>query len=100
MPKSWEEYLSIEEEEAPIRPLPQTAKVQQETLTFLTAIDRLNLPTRLSYSKPPFTSFSPANKFHMIEVIDLSHFKANVENLIFRVFPRTPCGNSSAGSWI
>jgi hypothetical protein len=88
MPKSWEEYLSIEEDEAPIRPLPQTTKIQQEALNFLTAIDKLNLPSRLSYSKPPLTSFSPANKFHMIEIIDLSHFKDKVNHSQNRGFRR------------
>lgn len=88
MPKSWEEYLSIEEDEAPIRPLPQPTKIQQETLNFITTIDRLNLPTRLSYSKAPLTSFSPANKFHMIEIIDLSRFKDKVNYSQNRDFRR------------
>lgn len=78
MPKSWEEYLSLEEEEVPSFPLPSLAQDNQQPLNFMLAIDRLSLPSRLSYSKPPLTSFSPSNKFHMIECIDLSGFKDKV----------------------
>lgn len=78
LPKSWEEYLSLEEDEAPIQSLPQPASVKSQSPTFMLAVDTLELPSRLSYSKPPLTSFNPSNKFHMIEVIDLSNFKDKV----------------------
>lgn len=97
MPKGWEDYLSLDEDEAPAQPLPQVVAHQQEKLTFMLAIDRLNLPTRLSYSKTPFTSFSPTNKFHMIETIDLSNFKDKVHKALFRVFQRTLSENFSVG---
>ena len=64
----------------PAQPLPELARAKQENYTFLTAIDKLGLPSRLSYSKAPLTSFSPANKFHMIETIDLSNFKERVRD--------------------
>ena len=51
------------------------SQTKQEQLTFLLAIDKLSLPSRLSYSKPPLTSFSAANKFHMIETISLPGFR-------------------------
>lgn len=48
------------------------------------AIDELSLPTRLNYNKVPFTSFNPSNKFHMIEIIDLSNFKDKVPDNLSR----------------
>lgn len=39
------------------------------------------LPSRISYTKAPFTNFSATNPFHMIEAIDLGGFKDKVWNL-------------------
>jgi hypothetical protein len=84
MPKSWEEYLSIEEEDAPIQPLPRPNNEVQAPPTFTLAIDSLALPSRLSFTKAPFTSFNPANRFHMIENIELVGFKDKVRVWIYR----------------
>jgi hypothetical protein len=98
MPKGWEDYLCIEADEAPAQPLPSFISAQEDKPTFLLAIDELNLPSRLSYSKPPFTSFSPANKFHMIETIDLSNFKDRVRPFLLRVSIKILCENCCQGS--
>lgn len=81
MPKNWQDYLALEEDDTPAQPLPQTQHHQQETTTFLQAVDKLALPTRLSYSKPPLTSFNPTNQLHMIDTIDLSGHKYTVTAL-------------------
>jgi hypothetical protein len=99
MPKSWEEYLSIEEEEAPIQPIPQVQTNNHTPPTFTLAIDALSLPSRISFSKPPFTSFNPSNRFHMIENIDLSGFKDKVGSDLPRDSLKIRCGNCSAGLW-
>lgn len=90
MPKDWQDYLCMEEDEVPAQPLPGPNHRTGPPLTFLLAIDQLALPSRLSYNKPPLTSFSPANKFHMIEEINLSNFKDKVG----RVVCRYPFGNT------
>ena len=89
MPKSWEEYLSIEEEEAPIQPFPQITPNTQITHNFTLAIDTLSLPTRLSFTKSPFTSFNPSSRFHMIETIELAAFRDKVLTMIVRDSART-----------
>lgn len=84
MPKDWQDYLCMDDDEVPAQPLPSLDDPQTEKLTFLLAIDKLSLPSRLSYNKPPLTSFSAANKFHMIEEINLSNFKDKVGRVIHR----------------
>lgn len=84
MPRSWEDYLCIDPDDAPAQPLPLPLSKQQEVLTFQLSVDRLSLPSRISYSKPPFSSFSPANPCHMIEIISLNNFKQLVHFLLWR----------------
>jgi hypothetical protein len=94
MPKTWEEYLTIEEEDTPIHPLPQSKSPELVPPTFTLAIDALSLPSRISYTKSPFTSFNPSNKFHMIENIELSNFRDKVPSLRCRASPKTLYGSS------
>lgn len=66
MPMSWEESLGIDSAEVPSLPFPVFGVEEQEVVDFRTAIDRLNLPSRINANKNPLTSFSASNKFHMV----------------------------------
>jgi hypothetical protein len=61
----------------------------QAPASFSLAIDALALPSRVSFSKAPFTSFNPANRFHMIESIELVGFRDKVSIGVGRDSART-----------
>jgi hypothetical protein len=59
-------------------------KVQFTSNSFYDVIHQLNLPHKLppskqaGFKKGPVTSFDVKNKFHMVEVLDLSGFRGKV----------------------
>ena len=75
MPMSWEDYLCIQQGEAPSQPLPLLQTDQKQDRDFRLAIDELSLPTRINANKVPLTSFSAGNKFHMVEHLDLGGYE-------------------------
>lgn len=67
-------------DEVPSEPVPTSNAVINEPMTMQVAMDKLYLPSRLNFTKPPLTSFQASNNYHMVELIDLSGFRNNVIN--------------------
>jgi hypothetical protein len=86
--------LGFQEGETPSIPFPALHEEDQNICDFQTSIDKLNLPTRINATKVPLTSFSPVNKFHMVEHIDLNGFKDLVQIVnIYRDFQSSCLGS-------
>jgi hypothetical protein len=90
MPMKWEDYLEMPEEEVPSLPLPIFTTDQEELKSFRSAIDKLNLPSRINASKLPLTSFDATNRFHMTQIIDLSGYLHYVTNPLMVGFLQSP----------